>query len=94
MVRGWEAVAAGWPVLDFHYPFRPLLQCYNIHLLLSPLVFILTIAYVLLLLPPHLSLLSRPFINEESVERMANELAFVCHASTGIETTLLTELGL
>jgi hypothetical protein len=59
--------------------------------LLWPLVFILTIAFVLLLL--HLLLLPRPFINE-SVERMVNQLVFVCHASTGMKTTLLTELGL
>lgn len=33
-------------------------------------------------------------INEESVERMVNQLVFVCHALTGMKTTLLTELGL
>jgi hypothetical protein len=60
--------------------------------LLRPLVFILTIAFVLLLL--YLLLLPRPFINEESVERIVNQLVFVYYASTGIKTTLLTELGL
>jgi hypothetical protein len=25
MGRGWEAITVGWPVLDFHQPFRPLL---------------------------------------------------------------------
>jgi hypothetical protein len=62
--------------------------------LLRPLVFILTIAFVLLLLLLHLLLLPRPFINEESIERMVNQLVFVCQASTGMKTTLLTELGL
>jgi hypothetical protein len=56
--------------------------------LLRPLVFILTIAFV------HLLLLPRPFTIEESVERMVNQLVFVCHASTGMKMTLLTELGL
>jgi hypothetical protein len=42
----------------------------------------------------HLLLLLRPFINEESVECMVNQLVFVCHVSTGMKMTLLTELGL
>jgi hypothetical protein len=75
-------------------PFGRYHWWHNIHLLLRPLVFILTIAFVLLLLQLHLLLLPRPFINEESVERMVNQLVFVCHASTGMKTTLLTELGL
>jgi hypothetical protein len=53
---------------------------------------ILIIVFVLLLL--YLLLLPRPFINEKSVERTVNQLVFVCHASTGIKTTLFTELGL
>jgi hypothetical protein len=71
-------------------------RCYNIHLLLWSLVFILTIAFVLLLflLLLHLLLLPRPFINKENVERIVNQLVFVCYASAGIKTTLLTELGL
>ena len=75
-------------------PFGRYHWCHNIHLLLRPLVFILTIAFVLLLLLLHLLLPPRPFINEESVERMVNQLVFVCHTSTGMKMTLLTELGL
>ncbi|KAH8797035.1 hypothetical protein F5882DRAFT_22823 [Hyaloscypha sp. PMI_1271] len=53
---------------------------------------IFIIVFVLLLL--YLLLLPRSFINEESVESMVNQLVFVCHALTGIKTTLFTELGL
>ena len=67
-------------------------RCYNIHLLLRSLVFTLTMALVLLLL--HLLLLPLTLINEENVERRVNLFVFVCHASTGMKTTLVTELGL
>lgn len=73
-------------------PFGRYHRCYNIHFLLWPLVFILTMAFVLLLL--HILLLPRHFINEENVERLVNQLMFVCHASNGMKTTFLTELVL
>ena len=72
-------------------PFGRYHWCHNIHLLVRPLVFILTIAFALLLLPLLLLLFPRPPINKESVERMVNQLVFV---STGMKTTLLTELVL
>ncbi len=64
-------------------------RCHAIHLLLRSLVLIFTMAFVLFPL-----LLLRPFINDESIELMVNQLGFVCDASTGIKTTRLIELGL
>jgi len=83
--------AVGWPVLDFHKPFRPLLLVRQYSPLAAALVFIPTIAFVLLLL--HLLLLHRPFINE-IVERTANQIVLVCHTPPGTKMGLLTELGL
>jgi hypothetical protein len=60
--------------------------CHNIYLLLRPVILINLLLHFLLL--PH------PLINEESVERMVNQIVFVCYASTGMKTTFLTELGL
>jgi hypothetical protein len=61
--------------------------------LLRALVFILSIAIVLFLFMLHLLLLPRSVINE-SVDYIANQLVFVCHASAGIQTILLTKPGL
>ena len=97
MIRLWRLFEVGkrWPSVGRSWtstnPFGRYHWCHNIHLLLRPLVFILTIAFVLLRL--YLLLLPRPFINKESVERMVNQLVFVCHASTGMKTTHLIELG-
>jgi hypothetical protein len=49
---------------------------------------ILIIVFVLLLLPP------LPLINRIGIACRANQPVFVCYASTGIKTTLLTELVL
>jgi hypothetical protein len=61
--------------------------------LLRPLIFILTIAFVLLLSLLHLLLLPRPFINKESVERMVNKLLFVySQAITATTPSLYVQL--
>jgi hypothetical protein len=56
------------------------------------LVFILTMAFVLLLL--QFFLLPLTLINGKRVECRVSQPVFVCYASTGMKTTLLTELGL
>jgi len=66
-------------------PFGRYHRCYIIYLLLQSLFLILIIVFVLLVLP-------LPFINGENVECRANQPVVVCYASTGMKTTLLTEL--
>ena len=52
---------------------------------------ILIIVFILLLLP---LLPPLPLINRIGIVCRANQFVFVCYASTGIKTTLLTELVL
>jgi hypothetical protein len=54
----------------------------------------LIIVFVLLLLHPLLLLPPLPLINGIGIACRANQPVFVCYASTGMKTTLLTELGL
>lgn len=53
----------------------------------------LIIVSVLLLLLP-LLLPPLPLINGIGIACSANQLVFVCYASTGMNTTILTKLGL
>jgi hypothetical protein len=90
MTRRWIKVGKRLPFVSRSWtstsPLGRYHCCHNIHLLLRPVILI-----NLLL---HFLLLPRSLINEESVERMVNQLVFVYYASTGMKTTLLTELGL